>query len=169
MSGLETELEAKLADPSLLSDPRDAAFAHNLIKAVGAVRDNLQAELAQREYGSARAARDGPSGLISGKYFCNLVKNPETVAKLSDFGFNTGDVDVLKDVHRRICNDQSPNYHQPLSKSDVDKMFAAVQGLQQELEQKRGKLGGTNAAVAQQTIGALGDVRKRLQVRILKN
>ena len=93
------------------------------------------------------------------------MKNPENVAKLSDFGFNTGDVDVLKDVHRRICNDQSPNYHQPLSKSDAAKMFAAVQGLQQELQTKLagGKLGGTNAELAKQTIGRLNDVRDRLQ------
>ena len=45
MKGLEKELEAKLADPSALSDPRDADFAKKAIKAVCDVRDNLKVRI----------------------------------------------------------------------------------------------------------------------------
>ena len=121
VNGLEKEHEAKLADPSALSDPRDAKFAQMMIDIVVFVKKLLQFELSKREYSSARA---GQSALLSGKYFCKLVKNPENVAKLADFEFNNDDVDFLKDVHRRECTQGSSQYHQPLLKKNfIKKIF----------------------------------------------
>ena len=101
VDGLEKELKDKLADPTVLSNRNDAAFAQKIIGDICEARDRLQAALAQRD--AVRAA-----GVIARSDFCNLVKSPGSTAKLPDLGFSSNLVDVLIGTHRRFCREDNP-------------------------------------------------------------